>query len=89
MFWSYYSDLKFTDCKFEFISGTSLFAGEQNYATNLIQITGVTEVSPSAYAWVSQPPNYSGFKVHISGTYPTLEPWYFIHGRVRAASSRR
>jgi hypothetical protein len=55
-----------------------LFAGVQNYATNLIQITGVTEVSPSAYAWVSQHPNYNGFKVHISGTYPTLEPWYFI-----------
>jgi hypothetical protein len=78
LFWTDHSSQTYLNCTMDMVTGRSLFAGVNDFTSDLLELTGSTEVSPSAQAWVSQHPNYNGINVVIRGIYPPLLDWYFI-----------
>jgi hypothetical protein len=78
LLWTDHASQHYLNCTMTMITGKSLFAGVNDFASDTLEVAGSTEVSAAAEAWVSQHPNYNGINLAIRGSYPALAEWYFI-----------
>ena len=78
LFWTDHASQRYRNCTMEMVTGKSLFAGVNDFATDALEVTGTTSVSPGAEAWVSQHPNYNGLNLTVRGSYPALLDWYMV-----------
>jgi FG-GAP-like repeat len=78
LLWTDHSSQTYRHCTMDMVTGKSLFAGVNDFATDVLVITGHTEVTAGAEAWMSQHPNYDGLNLELRGDYPALLDWYFI-----------
>jgi hypothetical protein len=78
LLWTEHASQRYRNCTMTMVTGKSLFAGVNDFATDSLELTGTTAVSASAEAWVSQHANYNGLNLVIRGSYPALLDWYFI-----------
>jgi hypothetical protein len=78
LLWTDHATQRYLNCTMTMVTGKSLFAGVNDFATDTLEVAGSTEVSAAAEAWVSQHPNYNGTHLAVRGSYPALADWYFI-----------
>lgn len=78
LLWTDHATQRYLNCTMTMVTGKSLFAGVNDFATDTLEVAGSTEVSAAAEAWVSQHPNYDGINLVVRGSFPALADWYFI-----------
>jgi hypothetical protein len=78
LLWTDHSSQTYRNCTMTMVTGKSLFAGVNDFASDALEVTGQTQIDPAAQAWVAQHPNYDGLNLTVRGDLPALADWYFI-----------